>query len=190
MTEKSAGGSSPARRQAILTAARFLFVRQGVRGTTMEAIASEAGIAKPTLYGYFRDKDAVASAVLEALVAELEQVFTAALTGRGDVVERVAAALSAKYKAVLRLLAGSPHAGELYGEQSRLAGPAFAALEARIEAAIIAELESAGVDRPRPLAQILTASAAGICHKAQSVAEVGPAIRLVTERVLGPSLPK
>jgi len=189
MAEKAAGGSSPARRRAILDAAAFLFIRQGVRATTMEAIASEAGIAKPTLYGYFRDKDAVGLAALEALIAKLEASFLAALGEEGSVVERVAAALANKHKAVLRIMAGSRHAAELYSEQSRLAGPAFAALEARIETAIVRELEIAGVERARPLTQILAASASGIGHRAKSVAEVGPAIRLLVERLLGPSLP-
>ena len=174
------------RRQAVLAAAGFLFVRQGLKGTTMEAIAAEAGIAKATLYGYFADKDAVFAGLLEALVSKLQEAFDSALAGPGNVVDRLGMALAAKHKAVLKLLEGSPYAAELYSAQSRLAGPVFAALEARIEAAVIAELEMAGVARARPLAQILIASAGGIGHKAQTAAEVGPAIRLLTERLLGP----
>jgi AcrR family transcriptional regulator len=184
------GGETTAigRRQAVLAAAGFLFVRQGLKGTTMEAIATEAGIAKATLYGYFADKDAVFGGLVEALVSKLEQAFDSALAGPGNVVDRLGMALAAKHEAVLKMLDGSPHAAELYGAQSRLAGPLFAALEARLEAAVIVELETAGVERARPLAQILIACAGGIGHKAQSAAEVGPAIRLLTERLLGPEV--
>ena len=42
--------------------------------------------------------------------------------------------------------------------------------------------------RPRPLAQLLLAGAYGIGRKAQSAAEIGPAIRLLTERLLRPEL--
>ena len=174
----------------MLAAAGFLFVRYGLKGTSMEAIAAEAGIAKATLYGYFADKDAVFSAVLDAMVGKLEQAFNAGLAGDGSVIDRLGMALGAKHKEVLRLLEGSSHAAELYGAQSRLAGPTFAALEARIEAAVIRELDMAGVARARPLAQILIASAGGIGHKAKTAAEVGPAIRLLTERLLGPEVGK
>ena len=56
--------SSPGKREAILAAARTLFLKHGLRGTSMEAIAREAGIAKPTLYAYFPDKAAIFSALL------------------------------------------------------------------------------------------------------------------------------
>jgi AcrR family transcriptional regulator len=177
-----------ARRQAVLAAAGFLFVRHGLKGTTMEAIAAEAGIAKATLYGYFADKDAVFSALLDAMILKLEQAFDAGLAGQGSVIDRIGMALAAKHKAVLKLLEGSAHAAELYSAQSRLAGPTFAALEARIEAAILRELDLAGIQRARPLAQILIASADGIGRRAHASAEIGPAIRLLTERLLGPEV--
>lgn len=172
----------------MLAAAGFLFVRHGLKGTSMEAIAAEAGIAKATLYGYFADKDAVFAGLLDAVVAKLEQAFNAGLAGEGSVIDRVGMALAAKHKAVVKLLEGSSHAEELYGAQSRLAGPTFAALEARIEGAILRELDMAGVQRARPLAQILIASADGIGRRAQASAEIGPAIRLLTERLLGPEV--
>ena len=38
------------KRETILRAASTLFLKHGLRGTSMEAIARAAGIAKPTLY--------------------------------------------------------------------------------------------------------------------------------------------
>ena len=62
---------SPERRARIVDAARHLILRQGLRATTMEAIAREARIAKPTLYGYFPDKEAVFAAIIQALVDDI-----------------------------------------------------------------------------------------------------------------------
>lgn len=180
--------TSPERRQRILDAARYLILRQGLRATTMEAIAREAGVAKPTLYVYFPDKDAVFETIVADLGAELVAGFDAALAGPGDVVARVGAALAAKYKIVARLLEGSPHADELYGEHDRSSAAQFRAVEQKIEAAIAAELMAAGIERARPLTQLLLAGAYGIGRKAISVAEIGPAIRLLTERLLGPEV--
>jgi hypothetical protein len=104
------------------------------------------------------------------------------------VVERIAAGLVAKHKAAFRLLEGSPHASELYGAHDRLGATEFAALEAEIALAIEAELAGAGVVRARGLTQLLLAAAAGVGRKATTTAELGPALRLLTERLLGPEV--
>ena len=179
---------SPERRQKILEAARYLVLRQGLKATTMEAIAREAQVAKPTLYGYFPDKEAVFQGIVEELVEALLGGFDAALRGEGDVVVRIGNALAAKYKAIARLLEGSAHADELYGEHERSAAPQFRAVEQRVEAAISNELAKAGMERPRQMTQLLLAGAYGIGRKAHSAAEIGPAIRLLTERLLRPEL--
>ena len=173
---------SPERRARIVDAARHLILRQGLRATTMEAIAREAKIAKPTLYGYFPDKEAVFAAIIQALVSDIRAAVGAALNGEGDVVLRIGAALAAKYKVVAKLLEGSPHADELYSEHGRSVKAQFAAVEQEVEAAITGALQQAGVARPRPLTQLLLASAYGIGSKSARPAEKGPAVRFVGER--------
>jgi AcrR family transcriptional regulator len=177
------------KRAAILAAAQVLMLKHGLRGTSMEAIAREAGIAKPTLYAYFPDKGAVFAALIEGFIAGWRGEFLAALHGEGGVVERVGAALTAKHKAAMRLLAASPHAEELSGEQSRSAAPQFRTLEAELSAAVEAELAKAGVVRARQLTQLVLAAGYGVGHKAQSIAELGPALRLIAERLIRPELP-
>ena len=179
---------SPERRARIVDAARHLILRHGLRATTMEAVAREAKIAKPTLYGYFPDKEAVFAAIIQLLASDITAAFDAALHGEGDVVARIGAALAAKYKVIARLLEDSPHAEELYSEHDRATAAQFAAIEQAIEAAIIGELQQAGVARPRPLAQLLLASTYGIGRKATTPAEIGPAIRLLVERLARPEL--
>ena len=50
---------NPAKREAILAAAQILFLGNGYEGSSMEAIAAEAGVSKLTLYSHFKDKEAL-----------------------------------------------------------------------------------------------------------------------------------
>ncbi len=177
-----------AKRGLIVTAAGRLFLKHGLRGTSMEAIAREARIAKPTLYAYFADKEAVFRALVDRLIAEWRRAFLDGLRGEGDVAARIGAALTNKNKAAMKLIGSSPHAEELYGEHDRTAGQQFAVFEAEIARAVEHELMLSGAARPRLLAQVLLASSMGLMRSAQSPAELGPAIRLLTERLVMPEL--
>jgi TetR/AcrR family transcriptional repressor of mexJK operon len=59
-----------AKRQAILDAAKNLFVRNGYASTSMDAVAAEAGVSKLTVYSHFTDKETLFSA---AVVARCEE---------------------------------------------------------------------------------------------------------------------
>jgi AcrR family transcriptional regulator len=177
------------KREAILRVTGELLLKHGLRGTSMEAIARSAGIAKPTLYAYFPDKSAVFMALVEQLIAGWRADFLTALYADGDIVQRVGAALTAKHKGAMRLLAGSPHAAELYGEHDRLAGAQFRTYDAELSAALESELSNVGVTRARLVTQLLLAASFGIGHKATSPAELGPALRLLSERLIRPELP-
>lgn len=179
---------SPERRARILDGARALILRVGLRGATMEALAREAGVAKPTLYGYFPDKDAVFEALVAEIGEDIRGAFDATLAEAGDAPGRIAAAIIAKYKVINRVLEGSPHAAELYDKSTSSSAGRFGGLERHVEAEIARVLEAAGAQRPRQLAQLIVAAAYGICRKAQNVAEIGPAVRLLVERVVRPEV--
>lgn len=51
----------PAKRAAILEAAQRLFMRNGYDGSSMDAIAAEAGVSKLTVYSHFTDKETLFS---------------------------------------------------------------------------------------------------------------------------------
>lgn len=51
-----------AKRQAILDAAKRLFVSMGYASTSMDAVATEAGVSKLTVYSHFNDKETLFSA--------------------------------------------------------------------------------------------------------------------------------
>lgn len=55
----------PAKRAAILAAAKALFLREGYAGTSMEAVAIEAGVSKPTVYSHFANKDSLFSVAVQ-----------------------------------------------------------------------------------------------------------------------------
>jgi TetR/AcrR family transcriptional repressor of mexJK operon len=56
----------PAKREAILAAAKVLFLSNGYEGSSMDAIAAEAGVSKLTLYSHFKDKEALFGAAVKA----------------------------------------------------------------------------------------------------------------------------
>src|SRR6218665_2559783 len=61
-------------RQAILDAARELFVADGVEATTMRAIAARIGYTPTAIYHHFRDKDAL---IMELCMADFTALGTA-----------------------------------------------------------------------------------------------------------------
>lgn len=54
------------KRQAILEAAKNLFLQKGFEGSSMDAIAKEAGVSKLTVYNHFHDKENLFVAAVEA----------------------------------------------------------------------------------------------------------------------------
>ena len=69
MTAKSEGQPAASLRDRIMAAAADLFLRQGIRGVGVEAIAEAAGTNKMTLYRYFESKDELVAAWVSSIVA-------------------------------------------------------------------------------------------------------------------------
>ncbi|MEF9884231.1 TetR/AcrR family transcriptional regulator [Streptomyces sp. P9-A4] len=63
------GPRAARKRQAVLRAARDLFLREGF-GVGMDAIAAEAGVSKVTVYNHFGSKEALFTAVVTGAVDE------------------------------------------------------------------------------------------------------------------------
>jgi AcrR family transcriptional regulator len=59
------------KRQGIQEAVATLMSREGIAGLTMEKVASEAGIAKGTLYLYFKSKEELLESVFQASIAPM-----------------------------------------------------------------------------------------------------------------------
>lgn len=80
------------RREDLLAAAARRFVAVGIRKTTMEDIAAEAGAGKATLYRHFANKDAVIDALLAREAGRLERRLRAAADEHADAAARIEAA--------------------------------------------------------------------------------------------------
>jgi TetR/AcrR family transcriptional regulator, cholesterol catabolism regulator len=59
------------RREEILREAALLFLESGYRGTSMGAIAERVGVAKPTLYHYWRSKEDILYAIHKRFIQPL-----------------------------------------------------------------------------------------------------------------------
>lgn len=65
-----------AKREAILEAAKCLFLRHGYAGSSMDAIAAHAGVSKLTVYSHFTDKETLFCAAVKARCEEqLPELF-------------------------------------------------------------------------------------------------------------------
>ena len=64
-----------ATRDSILDAAEQLFVKQGVSGTTLQHIASAAGVTRGAIYWHFLDKGAMFNAMMERVKMPLESAM-------------------------------------------------------------------------------------------------------------------
>lgn len=65
------------KRAAILVAAKALFIRNAFAGTSMDAIAADAGVSKLTVYSHFGDKDNLFREVIRSRIQDLlpEQTY-------------------------------------------------------------------------------------------------------------------
>jgi AcrR family transcriptional regulator len=79
------------RRSQILDAARQLFIREGVADTTVESIARVAGLAKGTVYLYYKSKDEILRQLLSADLLEFQEDTVPVVTAGGDMRARLAA---------------------------------------------------------------------------------------------------
>src|SRR6202166_2701282 len=68
---------NPRVRDKILSTASELFYRRGIRSVTVDAIATEAGSNKMSLYRHFRSKDELAAEYLRERVREAQEHWDA-----------------------------------------------------------------------------------------------------------------
>lgn len=94
MTIKRTRGRPPAgdaadRRSAILDAARAQFAAQGFGGTSMRAIAREAGVDVSLISHYFGDKSGLLVATMELPVNPIEKIASVIEDGPDGMAERM-----------------------------------------------------------------------------------------------------
>jgi AcrR family transcriptional regulator len=95
--------TADARREQLLDATKSLAAHKGFHAVSIEAVAREAGITRPIVYGHFRDLSKLLEALVERegvrALAQLAEVLTPALENP-DPRERMEAAMRAYIGAV------------------------------------------------------------------------------------------
>ncbi|MGB3669549.1 MAG: TetR/AcrR family transcriptional regulator [Phormidesmis sp.] len=69
------GKNNPEKAATILAGALEVFTAQGYAAASMEKIAKAAGVSKPTLYKYFRDKEGLFSALVQQLTERNQEML-------------------------------------------------------------------------------------------------------------------
>ncbi|MBX7078699.1 MAG: TetR/AcrR family transcriptional regulator [Nannocystaceae bacterium] len=197
MAAPASGGQN--KREAIIRAATTLFGRYGYRRTTVELIAREARLAKPTLYAHFEDKDAIFVAVCQAVMDRIVAQARAASAER-DAVARLTGVLAAKFTTVFELVESSPHARELLESSDARARDVVAAGDRAFAEVLLAAIKSAAREQAVSLARfggkaatlqsLLMAAGHGASWGAGSAAEhraqLGALVRAIIERPAAP----
>ena len=82
--------------QSIQDAAMRVIARKGMAAATMQEIAEEAGVAKGTIYLYFRDRDELVEKTFETAITQLIARVEKSLDGDKSLEEKIRAAMLAK----------------------------------------------------------------------------------------------
>lgn len=107
--------TDPPSKQELLKAALKLFARDGVRESSIRAVAAEAGFTNPVLFKYFESKEALALHLFERCYLRLVREALAALGSTGSFRARLKQLLTR----MLALLDESPEAVLFVNEELR-----------------------------------------------------------------------
>ena len=72
------------RKSQLIQAARERFSRHGIAGTTIDGIAQAAGVAKGTVYLYYKSKDDIFRQILDEDLTQFHEETVPSITGPGD----------------------------------------------------------------------------------------------------------
>jgi AcrR family transcriptional regulator len=108
------------KRRRIIEAARKRFRHYGVKKTTMQEIARDAGVAVGTLYLYFKDKDDLLVACAEEYVARHRRQAEAILASDVPAGEKLRRYVLDRFRAAEATRTGFSHAAELTREVLRV----------------------------------------------------------------------
>ena len=108
-----------ARKEEILDVATRLFAERGYEGTSMNDVAERVGMRKASLFYHFATKDALYEAVLDRLVARLQEALETIYASSGTYAER----LDAVTDTVVKVLGTHPYAARLLLREAMDWGP-------------------------------------------------------------------
>lgn len=149
------------RLEQVLDAAYACFIRYGIRRTTMDDIAVEAGMSRPAVYQYVRNKNEAYRLVAERMFGQAIEQARSALARPGPLADRVYDIVAVKLELTLRLVQDSPHAAELLGATGLISDLSDQFTEALVDL-LASALTDAGIESARELAEVLLALTRGL----------------------------
>jgi AcrR family transcriptional regulator len=144
-TTRDAAADSSEKRIRILDAALSLFLRYGVKRTSIDDVAREAGIAKGTVYLYFDSKTALFAAIAARLCADTLAQARGIIRDAKPLTERIVAFLDCYVGKTHRLAAQSPHVAELAASKEAIATATYEGLDRRMRSLLKGLLAEAGI---------------------------------------------
>jgi TetR/AcrR family transcriptional regulator len=149
---------------AILDAAYICFTRHGVRRTTMDDLAQQAGMSRPAVYQYVRNKEDAFQRLVRRLLDEALRASRTAMEREDGLAGRLTAALEAKLDLVMTVWRDSPaHAAELLSIDARMTADLIAGYDDAMHDLLADALRQA---RPhtdaKAIAQLLLALTRGL----------------------------
>jgi AcrR family transcriptional regulator len=139
------GGEGSDKRARILDAALGLFLRYGVKRTSIDDVAREAGIAKGTVYLYYESKTVLFAAIAGRLCADVLAAARRVLQEKAQLTEKLVDFLDAYVGKMHRVAAQSPHVEELTLTKESVAAATYAEFNLEMKAMLRSVLNDAGV---------------------------------------------
>ena len=77
------------RKKCIMEAAEIIFAKKGFYAATVDDIASEARIAKGTIYLYFKNKEDLFLSIVEKSISNIIYIITKELENEGNFIKKL-----------------------------------------------------------------------------------------------------
>jgi AcrR family transcriptional regulator len=159
------------KRTRILHAAQSLFIRYGVKHTSIDEVARAADIAKGTLYLYYESKEMLFAEVAKNICADILAEAKKAAAMPAPFGERLVGILDAEIGVMHRLIEQSPHVRELTETKEAIASATFATLVRDINRLITTLISEENIAR-QDAVEMFIAAAVGTTQSGDTSAEL------------------
>jgi len=130
------------KREQIHAAAVVEFSRRGFTGTSMANIAEAAGMSRPALYQYFRNKGDIFASTFKALIEKHVELALAALAEGATVADQLDGFLQRFEGDLWEHMAASPHFEEIMSAKSDEVMASIAPASARLWSGLTTHLDT------------------------------------------------
>lgn len=173
--------------QGLLDAGLALFLRYGLRKTSMEAVAQEAQVSKATAYAYFPNKTAVFAAVVEQVIDRMVREAVEAASKEPTPVAALERSMITKFVRLYELVHQSTEGAELLQASNVLTAEVVKKGHEKYVAHLSKLLVACEVverRRASELAEVLDAAAEGVVARATSKEDAEKKIVLLVRAVI------